>query len=272
MVLRSGEIVLGTATLGQLHKQIGETVTATAGTMHIVGSATLPTIGQVHGDHTSLGVGAIMVPEQVPGSDRNVAGKSPANVLQIAAADYGPNVLFVRFRHGADKAAALDRLNGLAEQISDFNGVVVTPVQRSAEIVNADDISGSSALLGSAVAIAALASLTVALTSAVRRRQRDLALLKSLGFTRRQLSLTVASQATGTIIVGLLFGVPIGIVVGRVLWVQFAGQLDVLAEPTIPLTATALVVAGAIVVANVLSALPARYARAVPASLVLRTE
>jgi hypothetical protein len=270
MIERPGEIVVGTGTLATLHKHIGDTVSSSSGPLRVVGTTTLPTIGQVHGDHTSLGVGAILVTEQVPGFDRNVEGKT--SVGGVPLADYGPNVLFVRFRPGADRSAVVDRLNGAVEQIGGYSGLAVTPVQRSAEIVNADDIRGSSTLLGLAVAIAALASLTVALTSAVRRRRRDLALLKSLGFTRRQLSMTVASQASATIVVGLLVGVPMGVVLGRVLWVQFAGQLDVLAEPAVPLAAIALVVVAAVAVANLLSALPARYARAVPASLVLRSE
>jgi ABC-type antimicrobial peptide transport system permease subunit len=96
--------------------------------------------------------------------------------------------------------------------------------------------------------------------------------LKALGFTRRQLSATVAWQATSTTIVGLLAGVPLGVVLGRLLWVQFAGQLDVLAEPSVPLTAIIVVAAAALLAANVLAALPARYARALPPSLVLRAE
>ena len=74
MVERAGEIVLGTATLRQLDVDIGDTVQTTSGSARVVGSATLPTIGIVHGDHTSLGVGGIVVPEEVPGYDRNIAG------------------------------------------------------------------------------------------------------------------------------------------------------------------------------------------------------
>jgi MacB-like periplasmic core domain/FtsX-like permease family len=273
MVERSGEIVLGTATLARLRVDVGDTVNASTGPVLVVGSATFPTIGLVHGDHTSLGVGGIVVPEGVPGYDRNRVGSDLASGAQATPADeYGPNVLFVRFRKGTNKQAAIERLNGEVDQISDYNGIAVTPVQRSAEIVNANDISGSSALLGGAVALSALASLMLALTAAVRRRRRDLALLKALGFTRRQVSATIAWQATSTIAVGLLIGVPVGIVSGRLMWTLFAHQLDVVAEPAVPIIAIALVVLAALVAANALAVLPARYARAVPAALVLRGE
>jgi hypothetical protein len=272
MIERPGEIVLGTATLAQLHVGIGDTVQTSSGPSRVVGSATLPTIGVVHGDHVSLGVGGIVVTEQVPGYDRNVAGGDPDVAASTPAAEYGPNVLFVRFRHGADKEAAVVRLQGEADSIADYNGIVVTPVQRSAEIVNADNIGGSSAVLAGAVAVSALASLALALTAAVRRHRRDLALLKALGFTRRQVSVTIAWQATSTVAVGLVIGVPLGVVFGRLMWQLFARELDVVAEPAVPLIAIALIVAAAVLAANVLAALPARSARAVPPALALRDE
>jgi hypothetical protein len=52
----------------------------------------------------------------------------------------------------------------------------------------------------------------------------------------------------------------------------FAGQLDVLAEPAVPIGVIAIVVVAALVAANVVSALPARYARRVPAAVILRSE
>ncbi len=273
MVGRPGEIVLGTATLARLHVGIGDTVHTTSGPAIVVGSATLPTIGVVHGDHTSLGVGGIVVPEQVPGYDRNRAGSDPSSPTQGTAADeYGPNVLFVRFRPGTNERAAIERLNGEIDQIADYNGIATANVQRSAEIVNADDITGSSALLGGAVALSALASLMLALTAAVRRRRHDLALLKALGFTRRQVSATIAWQATSTVAVGLLIGVPVGIAVGRLTWTLFARQLDVVAEPAVPIIVIAFIAVAALVAANALAAFPARYARTVPAALVIRGE
>jgi hypothetical protein len=272
MIERPGEIVLGTATVAQLHVGIGDTVQTTSGPLRVVGTATLPTIGVVHGDHTSLGVGGIVITTQLPGYDRNVAGGDPDVSGPTPAADYGPNVLFVRFRDGADRQAAVARLEGEVQQLADYNGVAVTPVQRSAEIVNADDISGSSAVLAGAVALSALASLALALTAAVRRHRRDLALLKALGFTRRQVSATIAWQATSTVAVGLVIGVPVGVVLGRLLWQLFARELDVVAAPAVPLIAITLIVVVAIIAANALAALPARSARAVPAALALRDE
>ena len=62
----------------------------------------------------------------------------------------------------------------------------------------------------------------------------DLALLKTLGFTRRQLAATVAWQATAAVAVGAIAGVPLGIVLGRCLWDRFATQISVVPDPSVP--------------------------------------
>ena len=268
MVERAGEIVLGTATLARMHAHVGDTVTSSTGQLRVVGSATFPTIGVVHGDHTSLGIGGLVVTQQVPGYDRNkqsAGGPIPDD-------EYGPNVLFVRFRDGVDASAAIDKLTGEADKIADYGGVAVTRVQRSAEIVNADDISGASSLLATAIAASAVASFALALAALVRRRRRDLALLKALGFSGRQLSTTVAAHATSTVVIGLVVGVPLGVVLGRITWNLFAHQLDVLAEPALPTVGIVVIVLTGLVVANVCAALPTRRARRAPAAVGLREE
>jgi hypothetical protein len=269
MIQRADEVVLGTATIAELGKHIGDTVTTSSGPLHIVGTATFPTIGVVHGDHTSLGVGAIVVPERVPGAYRNAG--VPADGSEPLPDSYGPNVLFVRFRPGADQAAAVKRIEQM-QDIGDSDGIAVTRVQRSAEIVNAGDIRGSSAFLGVAVAIAAMASLALAMTTVVRQRRRDLALLKAVGFTRGQVSRAVAWQATATIALGLVVGIPVGVAAGRMLWDRFADRLDVLARPSVPVDLLAIGVVAAILLANALALIPARAARRVPAAVLLRSE
>ena len=95
------EIVLGSETLRKLGKDVGDTVTIGDGaakqTLRIVGTATLPTIGIVHGAYTSLGVGAMVDTTLVPGYAR---AATTSGVV-------GPNVIFVRFREDVDHAATL---------------------------------------------------------------------------------------------------------------------------------------------------------------------
>ena len=52
----------------------------------------------------------------------------------------------------------------------------------------------------------------------VRRRRRDFAVLKTLGFDRGQVRATVAWQATTLAALGVALGVPLGIVIGDAVW------------------------------------------------------
>jgi ABC-type lipoprotein release transport system permease subunit len=52
--------------------------------------------------------------------------------------------------------------------------------------------------------------MTHTLVTSVRRRWRDLAVLKTLGFTRGQVGATVAWQAITFAVVALAFGLPWG--------------------------------------------------------------
>jgi ABC-type lipoprotein release transport system permease subunit len=151
-------------------------------------------------------------------------------------------------------------------------GGVVLPVQRPAEIANFQSMGTAPVILAGALALSALSSLLLTLMSSVRRRRRDLALLKILGFTRRQLSATVAWQSTAAITVGTIVGVPVGIVLGRRLWDLFARQISVVPEPTVPALTVVLIVIGALVLANLVALLPGRLAGRTPAAALLRAE
>jgi ABC-type antimicrobial peptide transport system permease subunit len=128
------------------------------------------------------------------------------------------------------------------------------------------------AILGAALAAGAVSALVLTLMASVRRRRRDLALLKALGFTRRQLAAAVAWQSTIAVGVGVIFGIPIGIVAGRGLWNLFAHELHVVAEPTVPALTIALIALGALVLANLVAAIPGLQAARTPSALLLHEE
>jgi ABC-type antimicrobial peptide transport system permease subunit len=60
------------------------------------------------------------------------------------------------------------------------------------------------------------------------------------------------------------------VVLGRQLWNLFAGQLDVVPEPSVPALGLLVVVLAGIVMANLVAAVPARAARRVRPSAALR--
>ena len=118
----------------------------------------------------------------------------------------------------------------------------------------------------------ALATIVHGLVMAARRRRHDLAVLKTLGFVRRQIRAAVAWQSTTTVAVSLAVGVPIGILLGRWAWTVLADGLGIRLMWVAPVGYIAAGAALVIVLANLAAMVPARIAaRARPAE-ILRTE
>ena len=69
-----------------------------------------------------------------------------------------------------------------------------------------------------------------ALSIAVRRRSHELAVLRALGLTRRQSRLVIVTQATLLAVIGMLFGIPLGLALGRILW-HAAADIDAAGLP-----------------------------------------
>ena len=279
-----GQIVLGPATLAALHKRVGDTVTVSEGQivpptrLKIVGTAALPTIGDVIGVHASLSTGAIISTRSLPAMDLEAYG--PVS---------GPNTIFIRLRPGVSRAAGLRSLGQIADQLNkDSRGPLVEsvagdignyvrfysvlPVQRPAEIVNYRTMGAMPAVLAGGLAAGAVVGLGLTLIASVRRRRRDFALLKTLGFTRRQLAAAVAWQSSVVAAVGLVVGVPVGIAAGRWLWLAFARELSAVPDPVVPAGSIALAAVAAVILANLVAALPGRAAARTPAAIVLRVE
>jgi len=270
------QVVMGPATLAALHKRVGDSVEVAAqgpqgGALHIVGEATFPAVGVNGTFHPSTGTGAVASTQILPIAPDPVCGPEADMVL-------------IRMRAGISAAAGLadtkqiatatNRIfTNLPPSSSCYEDLVsVLPVQRPAEIVNYRTIGSTPGLLAAALALAAAAALGLTLVASVRRRRRDLATLKALGFTRRQLLSTVCWQASILVGVGLIVGVPLGIVLGRWSWTLFARDIYVVPEPTVPVLSLVLVVVGALVFANLVATIPGRIAALTPAATVFRSE
>jgi hypothetical protein len=283
---QAGQIVLGAETLAQLHLRLGGTVDVSYGSkkdypvyvpptpVRIVGIATMPAIGNSGTLHTSMGLGAEIATGIEPKAFRAALHNRDPNLN-------GSEILVIRFTSGTSMAAGLASLRAIAQDAghvmaADPNGggatyVVVGP-QRPAEIVIFQSTGATPALLALGLAAGAVAALALALTSSVRRRRRELALLKTLGFERRQLASAIAWQASTIAAVGVVFGVPLGIALGRWLWSLFATQIGAVPEPSVPVLQIVLIAVAAVVLANAVAALPGRLAARTPAAFVLRSE
>ena len=118
----------------------------------------------------------------------------------------------------------------------------------------------------------ALLAVGHALVTSVRRRRRELAVLKTLGFDRRQVRATIAWQATTLAIVGLVIGIPAGIIIGNLVWRLVADGLGVAANASIPLLAILLTIVCAIAAVNLIAFFPARAAARTRPAVTLRSE
>ena len=285
----NNQIVIGSATLAVLHKHVGDTVELSYETptdapiylpptpLKIVGTATFPAVGYASfiADHTSMGTGALFS-EGVFSSAflRAAVGTTDPNLN-------GPELVFVRLRSEVSAAAGRVNLRRVADAANKMfardplavdNSVAVIGVQRPAQIVNYRSIAATPVILAGGLALGAIVALALTLVASVRHRRRDLALLKALGFTPRQLAGVVAWQSTVTAVVGVIVGVPLGIVIGRQLWTVFARNINAVPDPTVPVLSVVLVALGALIFANVVAAIPGRIAARTPTAMVLRAE
>ena len=263
------QIVLGPQTLALVGGHIGGTVRVFSGktirTMRVAGTATMPAIGVGHGIHSSLGAGAVLSASVLPVEQLN---NGVSRSLQ------GPNTILVRFRPGVNQASALRRLERISGRLSGIRStlsVEVLPVQRPAEIVNYRSMGTAPLVLAGTLAAGAVLALALTLTASVRRRSRDLALLKTLGLVRAQVVGVVIWQASVTVALGTLIGIPLGIVAGRGVD-QFAGQLYVVPRPFISIVTVAVVAAAALALAVLTALVPGWRAARTSIATVLRDE
>jgi ABC-type antimicrobial peptide transport system permease subunit len=110
------------------------------------------------------------------------------------------------------------------------------------------------------------------LITSVRRRRRDLAILKTLGVTKRTAASAILYQAGLDALVGVLVGIPLGILLGRELWTLFARDINAVPYPTVPAAGLVLVGVGTLVVAILTAMWPGRNAASTSPGLTFRTE
>ena len=139
------------------------------------------------------------------------------------------------------------------------------------EVRDLPGVSGLPLILAFVLMLLASGIIAHTLLTSVRRRRRELAILKTVGFVTRQIRATVAWQATALAGAGLLVGVPLGLLAGRWAWILFAGQVAIVSAPVIsPLTL--LAIPAVLLLANAIAAIPARTAARTQPAVILRTE
>ena len=106
----------------------------------------------------------------------------------------------------------------------------------------------------------------------VRRRAHDLAVLKAIGFVHGQVRRAVVAQAVAVTLAGVVIGIPLGFVLGRLLWLGSVAALDILDDPASPVAPALAGGAVVVVAAGLLAVGPGLVAARRRASAVLRSE
>jgi hypothetical protein len=252
------EIALGPRTMEQLGLHIGDHVTVgnpPGRRLVVVGRALLPATS-----HTEYDESAWMTRDALMASLPHID----------AGDDFFEDYLLLRWKPGADSAAATKRLDALAAREPEvyFDGPADLPgAVKGLRVLRALPLT-----LAIFFGLLAVATVAHALITTVRRRRADLAILRSIGFTKRDARLAIGWQATILAAAGLVLGVPAGILVGRFLWKELAESFPVVYVPPLALVAVLLVVPGAFIVANLLAVGPAHGATRMHPAETLRSE
>jgi hypothetical protein len=254
---RAGEIALGARTLAAVGGRLGETVSVSLGggqrsEARIVGIAVFPTFS----DTLSLGKGSAVTAGEL------------RRLLPHGASLPAQDTMLIRFRPGVAPATGVAALAARLDRRGPFD---VQPASTPTDLVNFGRVQAMPLLVGVALGALAVLTITHLLITSVRRRRRDFAVLRTIGFTRGQIRGAVAWQAETLMTAALAAGIPAGIVCGRVAWLVFAYQLGIVAHPDVPLLLTVALAAGALALAVVVAVLPGEAAaRANPSTALWR--
>ena len=248
----SREIALGAKLLASTGKSVGDQVVVSSAGGHrkydIVGTTVLPGLGEAR----PLAGGALFT----------VGGLKRTGVERVDRDNY----VIVRLNPEADRPALFQRLSDTHANIEPIPPSVPAEIERIRQIDTFPAI-----LAGLTVVIAGLA-MAYTLVVSVRRRRRELAILRTIGFTRGQVRAAVAWQATTLAAIGLVLGIVIGFVVGDRVWHTVADDLGVSPSIAVPVLGVVLLIPLTVLVANAIAAVPARSAARTPPAVSLRAE
>ncbi len=255
---RAGEVAVGERTLASLHAHLGETLPLQlAGgpvkSVTVVGIAILPTLS----DTLTLGSGVALTVDEL----------KQLVPPQVSVPAY--DTLVVRLRPGEDPQAGAARI---AAELGPRGALVATTYQTPTDLLNFGGVAAMPAMLGALLSALALVTITHLLITSVRRRRRDLAVLRTIGFTRRQVREAVAWQAATLMAGALALGIPAGLICGRLAWLAFTRQVGVLPVLQVPPLTFGVLVPAALVIALGVSALPAGSAAQTKPAGILRSE
>ena len=137
---------------------------------------------------------------------------------------------------------------------------IAAPPSTPISLVNFGEAVDFPLIFGLILATSGAATLAHLLVVSVARRRREIGLLKVLGFTNSQVGSVVAWQATTLAGIGIIVGTPLGVVIGRAVWTEFARNLGAVPVSVVPIWFLGALLAGVVIVANLIAIAPALVA------------
>jgi FtsX-like permease family len=237
-------------------------------TMRIVGVGVFPSFGVEGLAATDLGNGAL-----VSASLLSYPTSVPASISGCVSHVTCYTFFLLRYQPGTDLSAAAARLTTAVTAAGcPVLACSVISDQRPGDIQDYAGVRDTPLVLGAVLALLAVGTLAHVLLTGVRRRHRDLAVLKTLGMTRGQLLRVVSWPASALVATALIIGVPLGVLVGRWAWELFAGSAGVAPQADIPVLLVLLAIPAVLLLANLIAAGPGWAAARIRPALVLRSE
>ncbi|MEQ1873533.1 MAG: ABC transporter permease [Ilumatobacteraceae bacterium] len=232
--IASDEVVLGRRLAQRLDVGVGEDVTVAVG----ASSATYRVVG--------LGV----LPEGVGDN----AAFTLEGVQRIApSAEIGSQ--YVRLREGANPDEVVERYEQALG--CDPGRCEITSPSPPTDVSYLNRVGNFPRWSVAAVVLLGIVLSLHALLIVGRRSRRAIAILRSVGATRRQVTRFLLSQAMLIVMIAVALGVTAGVFIGRFVWGLFADELGVVPLATYSPAAIAATVAALMIITTAASAVPA---------------
>lgn len=248
------EIALGASTAAEQGLEVGDTVELgvvfSTTTVTVSGIVVFPSLGPYAADRVGAGTG-LLLPEALV---RDIAEREPDQGDPLGLATF----VGVGLRDDAS-SDAVTRLSAQLGPLDRYGNPALRyedPV-RPPELVDLSTTRAVPVIVAIVLGAMATVGLLFASWASARSRRRDLAVLRTLGFTGTQVRRSVRAQSAATAALAIVIALPFGVVLGRLLWRQFAGQLGVIPDPAGAWVPLVLVVVGGLVAAVLAAQVPA---------------
>jgi ABC-type lipoprotein release transport system permease subunit len=255
---RADEIALGERTLRTARVHIGETVRVQGHDNDQPGPVRMMKV-----------TGTIVTP---PGSGNggtlDTGGAITSSAMRaLIPPDQVTSDLVVRYAPSTDVGAVERRLSRLGLDFNPF-----TEPQVPGAVRRLSDVRTIAVALGWFFVALGVLGLLHTLWVVSRRHRREFAVLRVVGMRRAQVGAAVVVAALLLAAVAVVIGVPVGVVVGRLVWKGSTDSLGALTDPVTPWLALVVALPVTLGVAALLAWWPARRAARVQLAASLRTE